>query len=53
MYRVREKKKEVQSTIDSEKIKADAIVQIGDIKVAINEAGTRPMVLGKSVNTSV
>ena len=53
VYRVREKKKEVQSTIDSEKIKTDAIVQIGDIKVAINEVGTRPMVLGKLVNTSV
>ena len=53
MYRVKEKKEEVQSTIDLEKIKADAIVQIGNIKVAVNEAGKRPMVLGKSVDTSV
>jgi len=28
-------------------------VQIGDIKVAVNEAGTRPMVLHKSVDISV
>ena len=53
VYRVKENKKEVQSTTDSEKIKADAIMQIGNIKVAITESGTRPMVLGKSVDTSV
>ena len=41
VYRVKEKKEEVQSTIDLEKIKADAIVQIGNIKVAVNEAGKR------------
>ena len=28
-------------------------MQIGNIKVAVNEAGKRPMVLGKSVDTSV
>jgi len=28
-------------------------VQISNIKVAINEAGTRPLVLGKLVDTSV
>ena len=53
MYRVKENKKEVQSTADLEKIKADAVVQIGNIKVAVNEAGARPMVLRKSVDTSV
>ena len=53
MYRVKENKKEVQSTTDSEKIKADAVMQIGNIKVAVTESGTRPMVLGKSVDTSV
>ena len=53
MYRVKENKKEVQSTADLEKIKADAVVQIGNIKVAVNEAGARPMVLHKSVDTSV
>ena len=53
MYRVKENKKEVQSTVDSGKIKADAVVQIGNIKVSVNEAGTRPMVLRKSVDTSI
>ena len=53
VYHVKENKKEVQSTTDSEKIKADAVVQIGNIKVAVNEAGARPMVLRKSVDTSV
>ena len=53
VYRVKENKKEVQSTADSEKIKADAVVQIGNIKVAVTESGTGPMVLGKSVDTSV
>ena len=28
-------------------------MQIGNIKVAVTESGTRPMVLGKSVDTSV
>ena len=53
VYRVKENKKEVQSTADLEKIKTDVVVQIGDIKVAVNEAGTRPMVLHKSVDISV
>ena len=53
MYRVKKNKKEVQSTVDLEKIKADAIVQIGNIKVAVNEAGARPMVFRKSVDTSI
>ena len=53
MYCVKENKKEIQSTIDLEKFKADAVVQIGNIKVAVNEAGKRPMVLGKLVDTSV
>ena len=53
VYRVKENKKEVQSTNDSEKIKADAVMQIGNIKVAVTESGTRPMVLGKSVDTSI
>ena len=53
MYRVKENKKEVQSTVDLEKIKADAVVQIGNIKVVVNEAGTRPMFLDKSVDTPV
>ena len=53
MYHVKVNKKEVQSTVDLEKIKADAVMKIGNIKVSITESGTRPMVLGKSVDTSV
>ena len=53
MYRIKEKKEEVQSTINSGKIKANVVVQIGNIKVAVNEAGTRPMVLSKSVDISI
>ena len=53
MYRVKENKKEVQSTANLENIKADAVVQIDNIKVAVNEAGARPMVLRKSIDTSV
>ena len=34
-------------------IKADTVLQIGNIKVVANEAGTRPMVLRKSVDASV
>ena len=53
VYCIKEKKEQVQSIVDSEKIKADAVVEIGNIKVAVNEAGTRPMVLHKSVDISV
>jgi len=53
VYRVKEKKEEVQPTIDPEKAKADDVVQIGNIKVVVNDAGTRPMVFGKSVNPSI
>ena len=34
-YRVKEKKEEVQPTIDPEKAKADDVVQIGKIKVVV------------------
>ena len=53
VYRVKEKKEEVQPTIDPERAKADDVVQIGNIKVVVNDAGTRPMVFGKSVNPSI
>ena len=52
-YRVKGRKEEVQPTIDPEKVKADAVVQIGDIKVAIEDVSKRPMVSGKLVNSSV
>ena len=53
VYRVKEKKEEVQPTVNPEKAKADDDVQIGDIKVAVCDVGTRPMVFNKSVNPSV
>ena len=53
VYRVKEKKEEVQPTIDPEKAKADDVVQIGNIKVVGNDAATRLMVFGKSVNPSI
>src|SRR6185437_4415594 len=53
VYRVKEKKEELQPTIDPEKTKADDVLHIGNIKVVVNDAGTRPMVFGKSVNPSI
>ena len=53
VYRVKEKKEEVQPTVNPEKAKADDDVQIGDIKVVVSDVGTRPMVFNKSVNPSV
>ena len=53
VYHVKEKKEEVQPTIDPEKAKADVVVQIGNIKVVVNDAGTRLMVFDKLVNTPV
>ena len=53
MYRVKEKKEEVQPTIDPEKTKADDVLHIGNIKVVVNDVGTRPMIFGKSVNPPV
>ena len=53
VYRVKEKKEKVQPTIDPEKAKADDVVQISNIKVVVNDAGTRPMVFGKSVNPPI
>src|SRR6185503_8476707 len=40
-------------TIDPEKTKANDVLHIGNIKVVVNDAGTRPMVFGKSVNPSI
>ena len=53
VYRVKEKKEEVQPTIDPEKTKADDVLHIGNIKVVVNDAGTRPMVFGKLVNPPI
>ena len=43
----------MQPTVDPEKIKTDAVVQIGDTKVAVDNVGKKPMVFGKSVNSPV
>ena len=43
----------MQPTIDLEKVKADAVIQIGDIKVAVEDVSKRPMVSGKLVNCPV
>jgi hypothetical protein len=48
-YRVKEKK-ELKPTVDTKKLKADAVVQISDIKVATKHAGKGPMVVEKSVD---
>ena len=40
-------------TVDTEKLKADDVVQIGDVKVATKDVGKGPMVFGKSVDTPV
>ena len=53
VYRVKEKKEEVQTTIDPEKAKADDEVQIYNIKVNVSVVSTRPMVFDKSVNPPV
>ena len=38
-------------TVDTEKLKADDVVQIGDVKVTTKDVGKGPMVFGKSVDT--
>ena len=40
-YRVKGRKVEVQPTVDLEKIKTDAVVQIGDTKVAVDNVGKK------------
>ena len=52
-YHVKGKKVEVQPTVDPEKIKTDAIVQIGDTKVAVDNVGKKLIIFGKSVNSLV
>ena len=48
---MKEKKQEVQPTSDPEKPKADVVVQIGDIKVVVQDKGKKPMVFGKSATS--
>ena len=49
-YCVKEKKEEPRPIADPEKLKADAVVQIGDMKVAIKDAGKELMVIEKPVD---
>ena len=50
-YHVKEKKPEVQPTADIEKTKADPVVQIGDIKMVVQDKGKGPLVFGKSATS--
>ena len=51
-YRVKEKKSEVQPEAASEKTKVDIVVQIGEIKVVVQDKGKEPMVIDKSATSS-
>ena len=51
-YRVKEKKLEVQPEATLEKAKADAVAQIGKIKVVVQDKGKEPMVIDKSATSS-
>jgi hypothetical protein len=51
-YRVKEKKEEAPpKEADSGKAKADDVVQIGEVKVVVQDKGKGLMVFGKSVNS--
>jgi len=53
-YRVKEKKKsEMQPEVIPEKTKADTVVQIGEIKVVVQDKGKEPMVIDKSASSFV
>ena len=43
----------MQPTVDPENIKTDAVVQIGDTKVAVDNVGKKPIMFDKSVNSPV
>ena len=49
-YRVKEKKEEQKLVVDPEKLKTDAVVQIGKLKVPIKDASKEPMDIEKSVD---
>ena len=51
-YYVKEKKPEVQPTTTLEKAQADTIVQIGEIKVVVQDKGKQSMVIDKSATSS-
>ena len=43
----------MQPETTSEKTKADTVVQIGEIKVVVQDKGKEPMVIDKSATSSV
>jgi len=49
-YRVKNKEVEPKLVADPEMLKVDAVVQIGEIKVAIKDAGKESMDIEKSVD---
>ena len=49
-YRVKEKKEEQKPVANPKKVKADTIVEIGEIKVPIKDAGKEPMDIEKLVD---
>jgi len=49
---VKEKKSEVQPETTPEKTKANTVVQIGEIKVVVQDKGKEPMVIDKSATSS-
>ena len=53
VYRVKEKKEGAQPTASLEKAKANAAVQIGDVKVVVQDSGKRLMVFGKSASSPI
>ena len=50
---MKERKLEVQLETTSEKTKADTVVQIGKIKVVVQDKGKESMVIDKSATSSV
>jgi len=49
-YRIKEKKGEQKPVADPEKLKADVVIQIGEIKVPIKDMGKKSMDIDTSVD---
>ena len=49
---MKEKKLEVQSEATPGKAKADTVVQIGEIKMVVQDKGKEPMLIDKSATSS-
>ena len=49
-YRIKKRKEEQKLVADSEKLKADFVVQIGEIEVPIKDTGKKPMDIDASVD---